>query len=205
MVKAFQQGTATGQGKLTHAMKSRSGMVQGPLKGYVQAGAGWERAGNEPCLAYTRDQPHRVCVGQSWTGIPTAETWLRPLGVSRGEMRMQMWHSTSRWGMWLGMLHGDCCLEAETQWVEGRQLKTHQVDKTICESRVLPPKHSHTQNTTWAMHPSTTVALDLVAGPAQGTLLVGKLVAELGRVAGGYFPRVWLEDLEHVEGQSTAG
>lgn len=57
----------------------------------------------------------------------------------------------------------------------------------------------------WAMHPSTTVALDLVAGPAQGTLLVGKLVAELGRVAGGYFPRLWLEDLEHVEGQSTAG
>lgn len=38
---------------------------------------------------------------------------------------------------------------------------------------------------TWTMHPSTTVALDLVAGPAQGTLLVGKLVAELGRVAGG--------------------
>lgn len=51
------------------------------------------------------------------------------------------------------------------------------------------------------MYPSTTVALDLVAGPAQGTLLVGKLVAELG----GYFPRVWLEDLEHVVGESTAG
>lgn len=118
---------------------------------------------------------------------------------------MQMWHSTSRWGMWLGMLHGDSCLEAETQWVEGRQLKTYQVEKTICESQVLPPKHSHTQNTTWATHPSTAVALDLVAGPAQGTLLVGKLVAELGRVAGGYFPRVWLEDLEHVVGQSTAG
>lgn len=45
-------------------------------------------------------------VGQSWAGIATAETWLRPLGVSRGEMRMQMWHSTSRWGMWLGMLPG---------------------------------------------------------------------------------------------------
>lgn len=43
---------------------------------------------------------------------------------------------------------------------------------------------------TWAMHPSPTVALDLVAGPAQGTLLVGKLVAELSRVAGRYFPRV---------------
>lgn len=54
---------------------------------------------------------------------------------------------------------------------------------------------------TWAMYPSTTVALDLVAGPAQGTLLVGKLVAELR----GYFPRVWLEDLEHVVGESTAG
>lgn len=115
-----------------------------------------------------------------------------------------MWHSTSREGMWLGMLHGDCCLEAETQQVEGRHLKTYQVDKTICESQVLPPKHSHTQNTTWAMHPSTTADLDLVAGPAQGTLL-GKLVAELGRVAGRYFPRVWLEDLEHVVGQSTAG
>lgn len=58
---------------------------------------------------------------------------------------------------------------------------------------------------TWAMHPSTTVALDLVAGPAQGTLLVGKLVAELGRVAGGHFPRVWLEDLEHVVGERAAG
>lgn len=74
-------------------------------------------------------------------------------------------------GMWLGMLHGDCCLEAETQQVEGRHLKTYQVDKTICESQVLPPKHFHTQNTTWATHPSTTVDLDLVAGPAQGTLL----------------------------------
>lgn len=42
---------------------------------------------------------------------------------------------------------------------------------------------------TWAMYPNTTVALDLVAGPAQGTLLVGKLVAELGRVAGGVLPK----------------
>lgn len=42
---------------------------------------------------------------------------------------------------------------------------------------------------TWAMHPSTTVALDLVAGPAQGTLLVGKLVADLGRMAGGVLPK----------------
>lgn len=58
---------------------------------------------------------------------------------------------------------------------------------------------------TWAMHPSPTVALDLVAGPAQGALLVGKLVAELERAAGGYFPRVWLEDLEHVVGESAAG
>lgn len=55
------------------------------------------------------------------------------------------------------------------------------------------------------MHPSPTVALDLVAGPAQGALLVGKLVAEVGRAAGGYFPRVWLEDLEHVVGESAAG
>lgn len=28
----------------------------------------------------------------------------------------------------------------------GKAAKTYQVDKTICETRVLPPKHSHTQN-----------------------------------------------------------
>lgn len=43
-----------------------------------------------------------------------------------------------------------CCTGTATwklrQWVEGRQLKTYQVDKVICESRVLPPKHSHTQD-----------------------------------------------------------
>lgn len=51
----------------------------------------------------------------------------------------------------------------------------------------------------------TTVALDLVAWPAQGTLLVGKLMAELGRVAGGTSQGFGLEDLEHVVGESTAG
>lgn len=57
---------ATGEGKLTHAMESRCGTVQRPLKGYVQAGAGWERAGDERW-----DQPHGMCVGQSWAGIAT--------------------------------------------------------------------------------------------------------------------------------------
>lgn len=109
--------------------------------------------------------------------------------------------------MWLGMLHGDCCLEAETQWVEGRQLKHTRWTKPSVKLEFFLQNIPTPRTATWAMYPSTTVALDLVAGPAQGTLLVGKLVAELKKVAGGggYFPRVWLEDLEHVVGESTAG
>lgn len=57
------------------------------------------------------------------------------------------------------------------------------------------------------MHPSSMVALDLVAGPAWGTLPVGELAAEPGRAAGGavvHVPGGRLEDQECSVGESTA-
>lgn len=91
--------------------------------------------------------------------------------------------------MWLGMLHGDCHLEAETQRVEGRQLKTYQVDKIICESRVLPPKHSHTQNSYMGHAPKPHSGTGFGGRASPGGFAGGKAGGRAREGSWGVFPK----------------
>lgn len=91
--------------------------------------------------------------------------------------------------MWLGMLHGDCCLEAETQWVEGRQLKTYQVDKIICESQVLPPKHSRTPNSYMGHAPKPHSGTGFGGRASPGGFAGGKAGGRGGEGSWGVFPK----------------
>lgn len=63
------QGTATGEGEPTHAMKSKCVTVLGS-QGLCTSRC-WGGRGQGMSLADTRDQPHGMCVEQTWAGRAT--------------------------------------------------------------------------------------------------------------------------------------